>query len=202
MEALAWLMPLAVAWAVAVWFFRSAGAWLPYYVLASAGSALLIVFASREIVPIEFGIRASTAFAVHHLAGLVGIQTDVVRTDPGAILIVGVRHGNEWTHLNVGLETSGLLEGAALFGLVAFFPAQGGLGRVAVVLLALAASFGANILRVMIIVTIVAYQGQGLLDLAHIVLGRIVFFALAIGIYWLAITKPTLRTVGARLKDA
>ncbi len=48
----------------------------------------------------------------------------------------------------------------------------------------------------------VAYGGQSTLDIAHVVFGRAVFFVLAIGIYWFAITRPTLDTVGARLRGA
>lgn len=189
-----------VAWVALTAFFWRAGAWLPYYVVGSAGSAILLVFLSREFIPLELALRAATARSVDTIAGLVGIGTRVTWSDPGAIVVVGVPHHQEWTHLNVGLESSGLLELAALAGLIAFFPRGGVVDRSKVLAVALAATFIANTFRVFVIVASVAYFGQGTLDFVHVFLGRAVFFVMAVIIYWYAITRPTLRTVGTRLK--
>jgi hypothetical protein len=54
----------------------------------------------------------------------------------------------------------------------------------------------------LVIVMAVGWGGQGTLEIAHVVLGRLVFFVLAIGIYWFAITRPTLRAVSTRLQGA
>jgi len=56
-------------------------------------------------------------------------------------------------------------------------------------------------IQLVVIVGAVAYGGQDALDIAHVVFGRAVFFVLAIGIYWFAITRPTLRVVYARLRE-
>ncbi|MCK6565074.1 MAG: archaeosortase/exosortase family protein [Dehalococcoidia bacterium] len=186
-------------WAAMVLFFWRAGAWLPYYILGSAGSAILFVVLAREILPLELALRAGTARGVDVLAGLAGLRTSVTWADPGAIVVIGVPHHQEWTHLNVGLESSGLLEMAALAGLIAFFPRGGAIDRSKVMAVALVATFAANILRVLVIVAFVAHFGQGTLDFVHVFLGRAIFFAMAVVIYWYAITRPTLKTVGARL---
>lgn len=189
-----------VLWTGLTLFFWRAGAWLPYYVAGSAGAAVLLVVVAREFLPLELALRASTARGVDFLASLVGIQTSVTWSDPGAIVVVGVPHHQEWTHLNVGLESSGLLEIAALAGLIAFFPRGGALDRSKILAVALLATFAANIVRVLVIVAFVAHFGQGTLDFVHTFLGRALFFVMAIGIYWYAITRPTIRTVGARLR--
>jgi exosortase family protein XrtG len=198
--ALAFVVVL-IAWLIAVAFFRRARAWLPYYVIAAAGSAILLVVAAREFVPLESVLRQATAGSVHLLAPLLGIQTSLEQVDAGSLMVIGVPHHNEWTVLSVGLESSGLLELAALFGLVAFFPASGSFSRISTIAVALALTFAANVLRVLIIVATVAYFGQAYLDFAHIVLGRIVFFVIAIGIFWFAITRPTLQRVNRRLAE-
>lgn len=202
MAPLAWLLLATTGWAALTWFFRRAGAWLPYYVLGAAGGALILVVASREVLPLEYWLRWSTAHSVNVLARPLGIFTQVDRSDPGALLVLGVRHDNQWTRLSIGLESSGLLECAALLGLLIFFPARRSFRRAAVVIGALAATFAANVLRILLIVFVVAYAGQGGLNFAHVVLGRLVFFVLAILIYWFAITRPTLRIVAARLREA
>lgn len=189
----------AVVWAVLVWFFWRSGAWLPYYLVGSAGSAILIVFGCREL-PVQAWLQASTAHAVQFTSAFIGVQTTTRHLPAGDLLVVGFSHGHQWTNMTIGLECSGLLEGAALCGLVAFFPAYTMKRRALIMGIALAATFVANIIRVMVIVGVVAYIGQAWLQFAHVVLGRMVFFALAIGIYWFAVTRPTLRTVGSRLR--
>ncbi|MBK7329029.1 MAG: archaeosortase/exosortase family protein [Dehalococcoidia bacterium] len=202
MPAVAWLALGALVWAVGVRFFWKAGAWLPYFVLGAAGGALILVVALRAVVPGEAVLRAATAMTVDQLAWFLGVQTTVTSATSGDLLVVGVPHHNEWTLLTIGIECSGLLELATLTGLVAFFPALPPLKRARVLAIALVLTFLANVVRMLVIVLALAYGGQGWLDVAHVVLGRFVFFVLAIGIYWFAITRPTLSTVAARLKAA
>ena len=202
MVTLAWLLPISVTWIVAVRFFWKAGAWLPYFVVGATGCAFLLILAMRDVLPGEEWLRVATAFLVDHGAWALGVKTTVTSADPGQLLVVGVPHRNEWTLLSIGIECSGLLELATLFGLVAFFPALPPGKRVMVLGAALVLTFLANVVRMLVIVLAVAYGGQATLDIAHVVLGRLVFFVLAIGIYWFAITKPTLATVATRLREA
>lgn len=201
MEAVTVIVIATIVWAALVIFFWKAGAWLPYYVLGASGAAVLLVVFSREVVPFELWLRIGTANCVNAIAGFVGLNTTLAR-DPGTLMVIGVPHHAEWTNLAVGLESSGLLEGAALFGLLAFFPTGEGRTRIATIAIALVATFSANVIRVLIIVTVVSYAGQGSLDFAHIFLGRIAFFFMAMIIYWYAITRPTLRLVGARIQSS
>ena len=195
------LLFATVGWGAVVLFFWRARAWLPYYVLGASGAAVLMVVFSREVFPVELWLRESTAYSVHGIAGLFGLSTTLAQ-EPGTLMVIGVPHHQEWTNLTVGLESSGLLESAALFGLLAFFPVGDARSRTVTLVIALAASFGANVIRVLIIVTVVSYAGQGSLDFAHIFLGRIAFFLMAMVIYWYAITRPTLRVVGDRIRGA
>lgn len=199
-SALTWLVPLALGWLALTWFFWRAGAWLPYFVVGSTGFALLTVITARDVIPMDLWLRVATAHAVNSSATVFGLQTSMSTADAGSLLVIGVPHHNEWTLLSIGLECSGLLESAALAGLVVFYPAQSTSRRAGILVIALAATFVANIVRMMVIVTAVAWFGQGALDVAHVVLGRVVFFFLAIGIYWFAITRPTLATVNARIR--
>jgi exosortase family protein XrtG len=200
MTALLWFVPLIVAWAVAVRFFWKAGAWLPYFVVGATGMAFIAIFMMRDVLPGEEVLRMATAVLVHNVSWVFGIHTELIRPETGDLLVVGVPHHNEWTRLSIGIECSGLLETGALLGLVSFFPAVPARKRVRLLLFALVLTFLANVVRMLVIVGAVAYAGQDALEISHVVLGRLVFFVLTIGIYWFAITKPTLQTVGMRLK--
>ncbi|MGH2632076.1 MAG: archaeosortase/exosortase family protein [Tepidiformaceae bacterium] len=200
MGAVILLLIAAAVWAGSVWFFWRSGAWLPYYLIGSAGSAILIVVGCREL-PIQDWLQAFTAESVHFASAFIGVKTSTTHLQAGDLLVVGFSHGHQWTDMTIGLECSGLLEGAALCGLIAFFPAYSMKRRAGIMGIALLATFIANIIRVMVIVGVVAYVGQAWLQFAHVVLGRVVFFALAIGIYWFAVTRPTLRAVGSRIRS-
>ncbi len=202
MGGVALLVLATVVWAAAVRFFWKAGAWLPYFVGGAAGGAFLLVVLLRAFIPGELVLREATAGAVNEAAWLLGVHTRVTASNPGDLLVVGVPYHNQWTMLSIGIECSGLLELATLAGLVAFFPALSPKKRAGMLALALGLTFLANIARMLVIVLAVAYGGQATLEIAHVVFGRLVFFVLAIGIYWFAITRPTLNAVGARLREA
>lgn len=189
-------------WAALVRFFWKAHAWLPYFVAGAAGFALLFVVLLREFLPGETLLRHATAGTVNSLSWALGIQTRVSSANPGDLLVVGVPYHEEWTMLSIGIECSGLLEIATLCGLVLFFPALPLPRRLLVLAAAVGLTFAANIIRMLVIVLAVGYGGQSTLEIAHVVLGRAVFFVLAIGIYWFAITRPTLNAVGTRLREA
>ena len=201
MDTLTWFVPACVAWAAAVTFFWKARAWILYFVLGAAGFAVLAVVAMRELVPGELAVRVATAHAVHAVSWLLGVRTALFDDRAGDLLVIGVPHHQEWTKLTIGIECSGVLETAALMGLGLFYPALPLAKRLGVLGVALALTFAANVVRMLVIVGAVAYGGQDALDIAHVVFGRAVFFFLAIGIYWFAITRPTLRVVYARLRE-
>lgn len=195
------LLAVTALWAAVVAFFWHAKAWLPYYVIGASGAAVLLVVFARDVVPLELALRAATARSVDAVSGLLGMHTSLSR-EPGSIMVVAVPHHSQWTLLRVGLESSGLLESATLVGLIAFFPNGSWRRRALLVTAAVAASFVANVLRVLVIVTSITLAGQDSLDVAHVFLGRILFFAMALAIYWFAITRPTLRTVHRRVHGA
>lgn len=190
-----------ITWAVVVWFFRRAGAWVPYYVVGAAGAAVLLVILGRTVLPLELGMRSLTAGGTTALTRVLGISSNVAGIDPGTILVRGSRLPVQRTALTVGLESSGLLEAAALVGLVAFLPVDRWPRRVRRVALTLAATIAANILRVSVIVMVLALAGQSWLDFAHLFVARVLFFIATVAIFWYAITRPTIEAVRNRIAD-
>lgn len=199
MSELAWLTGAFASWVCVVWFFRRAGAWVPYYLVGSAGLAILIVVAGRTVLPLELGMRMLTAGGATLLTRAVGIASIIASQDPGTIVVTGVQAPEQRTALTVGLESSGLLEAAALVGLVAFLPVDRWPGRVRRVGLTLIATIAANVLRVSVIVLVLALAGQSWLDFAHLFLARVLFFFATAAIFWFAVTRPTMSAVRHRI---
>jgi exosortase family protein XrtG len=105
-----------------------------------------------------------------------------------------------WSILQVGIECSALIEISIFAGLMLFYPrlpARERIGRmVAGVLITLAI----NLVRLSVIAAMVALLGKPAVPLAHTVVGRLVFFAGILYLYWKMLTLPTLAFVRRELE--
>ena len=109
------------------------------------------------------------------------------------VLVISQNLG--WTVLNIGLESSGLLEIGVLTGMVGFYPGWTLRRRLLTIGLGVFATYVANVVRVSFIVASLHWGGKDLLFISHTVGGRLIFFALVVLIFWFVLSLPTLRTV-------
>ena len=190
-----------LVWAVLVAFFYWRRIWLPYYISGAAGLALLLVFAGTRLTPMERWMEFSTAFSAHSISLAMGIPTRVFEAAPGNIMVWVVAQTPGWTVVRVDLECSGLLELAALAGMILFYPAWSLPKRFGLVLAGGVATFIANIIRVMVIILILNAWGKQSIFIAHTIIGRMVFFVLVAGIYWVILTWGTIKALQKRLAE-
>ncbi len=189
----------ALLWAgLVVWFYRRR-IWLFYYCIAAVGLALLLIFAGTNFLPLERWLEYSTAWGAHFLCQALGIPTSVFEAAPGNILVWVVVQNPGWTVVRVDLECSGLLELAVFTGILLFYPAWTAFRRLYLVALGWLVTFLANIGRVLSIILIWHSWGKRSIFIAHTVVGRLIFFVLVMLIYWLFLTRPTLRWIEERL---
>ena len=106
-----------------------------------------------------------------------------------------------WTMLQVTVESSGLLETGVIAGMLLFYPGWGGKKRIWFTIAAITLTYLANVVRLMVIVATLHYMGKSSLLISHTIIGRAVFFALVVAIYWFLMTRPTLRTVRHKIDD-
>ncbi len=117
---------------------------------------------------------------------------------PGGGLVVPDPTG--WSILQVGIECSALIEIAIFSGLMLFYPrltASERLGRMAV---GAAATILINLIRLAVIAAMVATFGKPIVPWAHAIVGRLVFFAGVLYLYWRMLTLPTLTLVRRELE--
>lgn len=188
-------------WGLALLFFRRYRIWLFYYIVAAVGLAFLLIWAGTRLTPLERWLEMSTAYSAHALSRLVGIPTRVFEAAPGNVLVWVVVQKPGWTVVRVDLECSGLLEMAVLSGLVLFYPAWTFGKRLGLTLFGWAATFISNIVRVLSIIAILHLLGKRSIFIAHTVAGRLIFFALVMGFYWVVLTRGTVRILNRRLKE-
>lgn len=183
-----------VVWVVLLLFFRSHRNWLPYYVLGSVGLAFAIIGLGRAL-PLELFLQTSTASSVHYLSVITGVETRLFPAVPGALMVLVIPQNLGWTVLNIGLESSGLLEIGVLTGMVGYYPGWTSRRRLLTIALGVFATFVANVVRISFIVAALHWGGKDLLFISHTVGGRLIFFAMVVLIFWFVLSLPTLRTV-------
>jgi exosortase family protein XrtG len=194
-----WLATLLlVTWGLSVLFFRLNRIWLPFYIVGSVGLAFVIIFAGRA-TPVEVWLQQAVAQGVHAAAGLVNVPTQVFEAAPGAILVLVISQDIGWTMLQVTVESSGLLESGVIAGMLLFYPGWPLRRRIFYTIGALALTYLANLVRMLVIVGTLHNWGKDSLLISHTVIGRVVFFLLVIAIYWYLMTRPTLRTVREKI---
>lgn len=191
----------AAAWAALVVTLRVRRLWLPYFVLAAVGFCLLFLTATRGTV-VESTLETLTAEHGHLAAGWLGIPTLVFRNAPGTLLVLIVVGVKGWVVIDVGIECSGMLELAAFSSLLLFYPGLSAGRRSWLLVTGLVATYLVNIVRLLVIIGFLHWGGKDMAWLAHSVIGRAVFFALVVAIYWFVFTRATLKSVRQRVEEA
>jgi exosortase family protein XrtG len=193
-----WLLaPLFVLWVAGVAFLRRHRVWIAFYLLATVGLVYWVVVAGQTF-GLELRLAQSVAWAVSGIANAVGVPTRIFEGAPGVLLVLVVAQEVGWTVLQVGVESSGLLEISVLAALLLFYPGWSRARRLQTTLLGSAGIWLANILRMLVIVVMLNRLGKDALVLAHNYAGKALFFVLAIAIFWFLITRTTVRDLGRR----
>ena len=191
---------LIFVWFMAVLFFRANRIWLPYYVIGAVGLALAIIFIGRGTF-VESSLQQAVAAGVHAVSSLTPVPTRIFQSAPGAIMVLVVDQSVGWTMLQITVESSGLLEIGVISGMLMFYPGWSFRKRLWFSIIAILATYVANIIRLMVIVIVIHYGGKDTLLVSHTILGRAVFFVGVIAIYWYLLSRPTLRTVARKLEE-
>jgi exosortase family protein XrtG len=187
-----------VIWVAVVIFLRKTRIWLPYYVVSAVGCAYWLVLVFGNQLGLEPLLAHSVAWMVHITSNLLGIPTRIFEGAPGVLLVLVIYQDIGWTVLQVGLESSGMLEITVLVSLLLFYPGWTLFHRLRLMLFGGIAMWVANILRMLVIVVMLNQFGKEALVLAHMYVGKAVFFVLVILIFWFIITRPTLKQLQKR----
>jgi exosortase family protein XrtG len=192
---------VAVLWVMLAFFFWRYRIWIAFYIVASVGLTFLMILAGTRLFPLERWMEMSVAYSAHAASQVVGIPTRVFEAAPGNILVWVIVQDPGWTVVRVDLECSGLLEVSVLSGLLLFYPAWSVGRRAWLTLVGWLATFGANVVRVVVIILILHILGKRSIFVAHTVAGRLVFFGFVAGIYWVILTRGTVHVLTRRLQE-
>ena len=94
--------------------------------------------------------------------------------------------------LQIDFECSGILEIMAYLALLVFFEAYNIFERIIVSVVGIFYIILANALRIAVICTIIYFNGIGAYHIAHTIVGRLVFYALTVILYFFVFTKAQI----------
>jgi exosortase family protein XrtG len=203
MMKMVYFLGLVIIWSGMILFFRRNRVWLLYYLFGAVGLTYGFVFLAGQFLGGEQLLAESVAGAVHGIASSLNIPTRIFSGAPGMLLVMVIYQDVGWTMLQIGVESSGILEISVLISLLSFYPGWRIKRRLGVIGFGVLAVWIANIFRMLVIVILLHRLGKGALVLAHTYIGKIVFFILTVAIFWYLITTVSLADIQkdqARLK--
>jgi exosortase family protein XrtG len=152
------------------------------------GSVGLFVFMMMWIQPVA--IRPLTNL-VCSAAGVAGRMTGFYESYSEYSMLF-VQHGSEAISLCIDYECSGIIEMMAYVSMLAFFRVYDWMQCIILSVLGCMMIFFANIIRLFVIGTTIYYFGNDAYYIAHTIVGRIIFYALSVILYYYIFTKSQI----------
>ena len=172
-------------WLYLLWVTDRASLPFWHFILGAIGLFLLMMFFVRPL------LTEPLARAVAAVAGLVGKLTGTfspffkygilfVQSAAGAIT------------LQIDFECSGIIEIMVFLSMLVFFRVYTVAERVVVAICGVIYIVLANALRIIIICEMIHFGGLDLYYISHTLVGRLVFYALSVLLYFYVFTKPQI----------
>lgn len=157
------------------------------YLLGSVG---LFIFMMIFLEPVLTGYLVKW---VTSATGVVGSVTGLFNSyHDYSIIFVNCSRTGEALSLYVDYECSGIIEMMAFVALLVFFQVYEVWQRVVVGILGCIAIFFSNVVRISVICIIIKIWGNSSYYIAHTIIGRIVFYILAVLLYYYVFTHAQI----------
>lgn len=156
-----------------------------YFLIGSAGLFAILLLWSKP-----YGVWLFSTM-ITWVVGVIGHGTGMFTTfySQHIIQVAAPHHASI---LLVDYECSGIIETTAFWGLVAFFPVYSPQRRLVLAIIGALWFFAANVIRLSFIAIVIHFLGDGAFYIAHSILGRLLFYLIAILLYYLVFTKGQL----------
>lgn len=123
------------------------------------------------------------------LTGIVGnaIGVFTAYSSYGILFIENVEAGP--VSLYVDFECAGLVENLVFLSLLTFFPAYKWFEKIWIALAGVLVIMSANVIRLTVICILIHFGGNDVYYLAHTIVGRLLFYAVSISLYFYVFTR-------------
>ena len=153
-----------------------------------AGSVGLFIFSVIFIEPVAVEPLQKAVAAAAGIPGrLTGIYESYFQKG-----IIFISTGGTSLSLYIDFECSGIIETLAFFALLWFFPVYRLYEKVVVSIAGGLLIFASNVLRLFVICLVVYFFRGDMYFLAHTIIGRLVFYACTIALYFYVFTKSQI----------
>ncbi len=153
-----------------------------------AGSVGLFIFSVIFIEPVAVEPLQKAVAAAAGIPGrLTGIYESYFQKG-----IIFISTGGTSLSLYIDFECSGIIETLAFFALLWFFPVYRLYEKVVVSIAGGLLIFASNVLRIFVICLVVYFFRGDMYFLAHTIIGRLVFYACTIALYFYVFTKSQI----------
>ena len=153
-----------------------------------AGSVGLFIFSVIFIEPVAVEPLQKAVAAAAGIPGrLTGIYESYFQKG-----IIFISTGGTSLSLYIDFECSGIIETLAFFALLWFFPVYRLYEKVVVSIAGGLLIFASNVLRIFVICLVGYFFGGDMYFLAHTIIGRLVFYACTIALYFYVFTKSQI----------
>lgn len=170
-----------IAWCYGLSVLKRAELPAYYFIFGSVGLFFILFFLSRTYI-MWLMIRA-----IIHGVSLVTTPLGLATAYPIAG-VFSITHGVHTLLLSIDYECSGVLETISFWALLFFFPVYKVREKLQWAGVGILWIFGANFIRLLLIISIVHYFGTSWFFLAHSILGRLVFYILVVYFYYKVFT--------------
>lgn len=156
-----------------------------YFLVGSVGTFLFMLIFLQPVFtkPLTNGVTVVSGF----LGDLTGFYKAYI--EYGALFI---NNKNNSISLYIDYECSGIIEIMAFTAMLWFFPVYQIYEKAVLSILGFLWIFGANVIRIFVICTLIYYWGNDIFYFAHTIFGRLVFYCLSIILYFNVFTRPQI----------
>lgn len=178
-------LPLGVLWMYLLRVLKKGDLKFWHYITGSGG---LFVFMMVYLRPV---LTQPLARMIAVLAGFPGKIFDIYSAY-FKYGIIFVRSGQESISLLIDFECSGIIELLAFVSLLAFFDVYERVEKIIVGMAGVVALILGNVFRIVVICVIIHFCGTSSYYVAHAFIGRIVFYAISVVVYFYIFTRPQI----------
>jgi exosortase family protein XrtG len=192
----AFLIILVIVYFVGTYVLKRRELRLTLFLWSAFGLAFIVINAAL-MIHFEVTLAAMEARHVTASMNLSGINLDVINQ-----ITVMVPDPTGWSGLKIGAESSSLLELSVFAGLILFYPKLSYRRRVTSLTIGLIGTYILNLVRLALIIIMIHTGGKPAYALGHTVVGRLVYFAGIVTLYWYLFTQHTLHVVQNQIQSS
>ncbi len=171
-----------VAWLYVMWVFKRTKLNFQRFVVGSVGVfVFMLLWVQKPITPVLIKLVAYVSGIVGEITGLYDSYYEYS--------MIFIPRNTAAVSLYVDFECSGVIEIMAFLALLWFFEVYSNKEKVKYSIIGTIYIFFANVLRIFVICLVINIGGNNVFYLAHSIIGRLVFYALTVILYFYVFTK-------------